>query len=142
MTTLTTSSEGETTAAGRALGATLGLGSAVLLSGPLGAGKTAFARGLVAALGGDPDGVSSPTFTIVQEYEGRVRVQHVDLYRLSPAEVDDLALEDLWEDSVLVVEWPDRWQRRPTDAVHVEIELGEGNQRTIVIRRGSSGLPS
>jgi tRNA threonylcarbamoyladenosine biosynthesis protein TsaE len=129
----TTRSEAETTAVGRTLGASLSPGDAVLLAGPLGAGKTAFARGLAEGLGADPDAVSSPTFTIVQEYAGRVRMQHVDLYRLSPAEVDDLALEDLWEDSVLVVEWPDRWARRPSDAVTVEIEHAGGDERRIRI---------
>jgi tRNA threonylcarbamoyladenosine biosynthesis protein TsaE len=129
----TTHTEAETTALGRTLGASLAPGDAVLLVGPLGAGKTAFARGLAEGLGGDPDAVSSPTFTIVQEYAGRVRMQHVDLYRLSPAEVDDLALEDLWEDSVLVVEWPDRWARRPSDAVTVEIEHAGGDERRIRI---------
>ena len=133
MTAHTTRSEGETTAIGRKLGQTLESGDAVLLSGPLGAGKTAFARGLAEGLGGDPDSVSSPTFTIVQEYAGRVRMQHVDLYRLSAAEVDDLALEDLWEDSVLVVEWPDRWARRPSDAITVEIEHAGGDERRIKI---------
>ena len=133
MTAHQTSSEAETTAIGRRLGETLVSGDAVLLVGQLGAGKTAFARGLAEGLGTDPDAVSSPTFTIVQEYNGRIRMQHVDLYRLSPAEVDDLALEDLWEDSVLVVEWPDRWARRPTDAITVEIEHGGGDERTIKI---------
>jgi tRNA threonylcarbamoyladenosine biosynthesis protein TsaE len=128
-----TRSEAETTAVGRIVGKTLGPGDAVLLMGPLGAGKTAFARGLAEGLGNDPESVSSPTFTIVQEYSGRVRMQHVDLYRLSEAEVDDLALEDLWEDSVLVVEWPDRWARRPHDAIRVEIEHRGGDERTITI---------
>jgi tRNA threonylcarbamoyladenosine biosynthesis protein TsaE len=133
MTVHLTHSEAETTEIGRALGSRLSPGDAVLLVGPLGAGKTAFARGLAEGLGDSPDDVSSPTFTIVQEYNGRVRMQHVDLYRLSPAEVDDLALEDLWEHSVLVVEWPDRWNRRPTDAVTVEIEHAGGDDRTIRI---------
>jgi len=127
----TTRSEAETTAVGRTLGETLAPGDAVLLVGPLGAGKTAFARGLAEGLGADSEAVSSPTFTIVQEYAGRVRMQHVDLYRLSPAEVDDLALEDLWEDSVLVVEWPDRWARRPVEAITVEIEHAGGDERRI-----------
>jgi tRNA threonylcarbamoyladenosine biosynthesis protein TsaE len=118
------------------LGASLAAGDAVLLVGPLGAGKTAFARGLAEGLGSDPDAVSSPTFTIVQEYAGRVRMQHVDLYRLSPADVDDLALEDLWENSVLVVEWPDRWGRRPVDAITVEIEPGIEDERLIRISDG------
>jgi tRNA threonylcarbamoyladenosine biosynthesis protein TsaE len=138
VTTHTTRSEAETTAVGRTLGASLVAGDAVLLVGHLGAGKTAFARGVAEGLGGDPDAVSSPTFTIVQEYTGRVRMQHVDLYRLSPAEVDDLALEDLWEDSVLVVEWPDRWARRPVDAIRVEIDHAGGDDRRIRIYRDST----
>jgi tRNA threonylcarbamoyladenosine biosynthesis protein TsaE len=135
VTTHTTASETETTALGRSLGETLKPGDAVLLIGPLGAGKTAFARGLAEGLGGDPNDVSSPTFTIVQEYAGRVRLQHVDLYRLAPSEVDDLALEDLWEDSVIAVEWPDRWARRPADAIVVEIVPEGQNARRISISR-------
>jgi tRNA threonylcarbamoyladenosine biosynthesis protein TsaE len=131
-----TTSESETIAAGRALGATLQTGAIVLLRGPLGAGKTAFARGLAEGLGCNPDDVSSPTFTIVQEYPGRVRLQHVDLYRLSPAEVDDLALEDLWEDSVMAVEWPERWSTAPDRAIDVEIGLtGETGRRIKITRR-------
>ena len=135
MTTQTTHSEAETTAAGVRLGQTLEPGDTVLLVGPLGAGKTAFSRGIAAGAGCDPDDVSSPTFTIVQEYRGRVLVQHADLYRISPAEVDDLALEDLWENGVLVVEWPDRWSRAPIDAVTVTIEAtGETTRRITTVR--------
>jgi tRNA threonylcarbamoyladenosine biosynthesis protein TsaE len=134
-----TSSEAETAAVGRALGRTLRAGDAVLLSGPLGAGKTAFTRGIAEGLGCDPDDVSSPTFTIVQEYSGRVRLQHVDLYRLDPKEIDDLVLEDLWEGSVLVVEWPDRWQRRPANAVEVTIEPVGDTDRKIAIARMEDG---
>jgi tRNA threonylcarbamoyladenosine biosynthesis protein TsaE len=130
-----TTSEAATEALGQALGRTLAPGDAVLLTGPLGAGKTAFARGMAAGLGADPAEVSSPTFTIVQEYSGRVRVQHVDLYRLAEKEVDDLALEDLWEGSVLVVEWPDRWLRRPVDAIEVDIEPLEHDKRMVRINR-------
>ena len=111
MTERVTHSEAETTKEGRVLGQGLRAGDVVLLTGPLGAGKTAFARGIAEGLGCDLEGVSSPTFTIVQEYSGPVPLQHVDLYRLAPHEVDDLALEDLMEGSVMAVEWPDRWHR-------------------------------
>ena len=125
-----THSEAETVEAGRELAAQLTPGAVVLLEGTLGAGKTAFVRGLAEGLGGDPDAVSSPTFTIVQEYRGPVVVQHVDLYRLTPAEVDDLALDDLMDDAVLAVEWPDRWLRAPADAVVVTItHTGEDTDR-------------
>jgi tRNA threonylcarbamoyladenosine biosynthesis protein TsaE len=135
MTEHITGSEAETAAVGRELGRTLKPGAAVLLTGQLGAGKTAFTRGLAEGLGCDPDDVSSPTFTIVQEYPGPVVLQHVDLYRLSPPEVDDLALEDLWTGSVLAIEWPDRWLRRPADAIEVEIQRTGETERKITIRR-------
>jgi tRNA threonylcarbamoyladenosine biosynthesis protein TsaE len=128
-----TRSEAETTAIGQRLGASLEAGSVVLLMGPLGAGKTAFTRGLAAGLGADPDDVSSPTFTIVQEYRGRVMLQHIDLYRLAPEEVDDLALEDLMEGSVLAVEWPDRWRRAPADAIAVTLDIVDDTSRRIAI---------
>jgi tRNA threonylcarbamoyladenosine biosynthesis protein TsaE len=129
-----TSSEAETTAVGRELGRTLQAGATVLLHGPLGAGKTAFARGIAEGLGCEADDVSSPTFTIVQEYPGPVTLQHVDLYRLTPQEVDDLALEDLWDGAVLAIEWPDRWRRTPADAVEVEIAPTGDDRRQIRIR--------
>ena len=133
MTTHVTDSEGATAAVGRTLGRDLKAGQVVLLEGPLGAGKTAFARGLAEGLGCDPDDVSSPTFTIVQEYRGSVPLQHVDLYRLTPVEVDDLALEDLLDGSVLAVEWPDRWRGAPSDAIRVRIEPLGGDKRRISV---------
>ena len=132
-----TASEAETIAAGRELGLGLSAGAVVLLEGPLGAGKTAFVRGLALGLGCDGDDVSSPTFTIVQEYRGRVTLQHVDLYRLRPAEVGDLALEDLMDGSVIAVEWPDRWREAPADAVVVKIEPLGGDRRQIEIGAGA-----
>jgi tRNA threonylcarbamoyladenosine biosynthesis protein TsaE len=131
-------SEGETVAIGRMLGETLAGGATLLLSGPLGAGKTALTRGLAEGLGALPGDVSSPTFTIIQEYSGRVPVQHVDLYRLSPAEVDDLALDELAAGGVLVVEWPDRWLNQPPGAIVVEIEIGSGDERRIRVYRDST----
>jgi len=129
-----THSEGETVAIGRDLARRLRAGMVVLLSGPLGAGKTAFARGIAEGLGADGDDVSSPTFTIVQEYRGRVPLQHVDLYRLTPPEVDDLALEDLMESSVLAVEWPDRWRSAPPDAIVVTLEPAGETRRRIRVQ--------
>lgn len=135
MTVHRTASEDETVAAGRELGRQLRAGAVVLLAGPLGAGKTALVRGLAAGLGCDPDDISSPTFTIVQEYRGPITLQHVDLYRLSPEEVDDLALEDLLEDAVMAVEWPDRWRRAPADAIRVTLVVTDASTREITIVR-------
>lgn len=128
-----TDSEGATVALGRDLGRRLRAGAVVLLEGPLGAGKTAFARGLAEGLGCDGEDVSSPTFTVVQEYRGDVRVEHVDLYRLTPPEVDDLALDDLLDNAVMAVEWPDRWRDPPADAVRVKLELLDRDRRRITI---------
>jgi tRNA threonylcarbamoyladenosine biosynthesis protein TsaE len=128
-------SEQDTVRAGRDLAADVRAGDVVLLSGALGAGKTAFVRGLAEGLGANPDDVSSPTFTIVQEYRGRVLLQHADLYRLSSREVDDLALEELLEDAVLAVEWSERWNSPPAGSIRVSIEGGAGDQRTIAISR-------
>lgn len=128
-----THSEGETAAIGRGLGRRLSPGAVVLLEGPLGAGKTAFARGLAEGLGCDGEDVSSPTFTIVQEYRGRVTLQHVDLFRLGPVEVEDLALDDLMEGSVMAIEWPERWPRAPASAVRVRIEPLDGTRRRIQV---------
>jgi tRNA threonylcarbamoyladenosine biosynthesis protein TsaE len=129
--------ESETHAAGRALGAELSPGSIVLLYGDLGAGKTVFVRGLAEGLGLDADAVSSPTFTIVQEYRGRaVTLQHVDLYRLNPREVEDLALEDLLApNTVMAIEWAERLPVTPRGPV-VEVHLKhDGDARRIEIRR-------
>ena len=127
--------EVDTVAAGRELGRSLAPGTTVLLYGELGAGKTAFVRGLAEGLGLDPEQVSSPTFTIVQEYRGSsVTLQHVDLYRLNPAEVADIALEDLsGENTIVAIEWAERLPRPPappTIVVHLE-HVPEGRRITI-----------
>ena len=148
MTVVDSGSESETITAGRALGRRLRPGAVVLLHGALGAGKTAFVRGIAEGLGIAGDAVSSPTFTIVQEYrpsndawgspsdvEGsrRPTLQHIDLYRLTPPEVDDLALEDLIEGQVAAIEWPDRWHRAPAGSVRVAIDVLDGDRRRITI---------
>jgi tRNA threonylcarbamoyladenosine biosynthesis protein TsaE len=133
----TTGSEAETVALGRDLGQTLASGAVVLLSGSLGAGKTAFVRGLAEGLGCDPEAVSSPTFTIIQEYPGPVTLEHVDLYRLAPAEVADLGLEELMTGAVLAVEWPDRWHDAPP-AISVSFEITGGETRRIVIETAAA----
>jgi tRNA threonylcarbamoyladenosine biosynthesis protein TsaE len=105
MASLTTSGADETAAVGHAVGSQLRAGDLVVLTGELGAGKTTFAKGLVRALGVTQP-VTSPTFTIVQEYEGRVPVAHVDVYRLDRIqEVHDLGFEELLDGRVTVVEW-------------------------------------
>lgn len=129
-----THSEAETAALGRVLAARLKPGDVVLLSGPLGAGKTAFVRGLAEGLGGAPDDVASPTFALVHEYAGTpVMLRHIDLYRLTPAEADDLGLDEMSTGAVMAVEWPDRWRDAPADAIRVEIEPAAADTRTVRI---------
>ena len=129
-----TASEEETVAAGQRLAGSLKPGDLILLHGELGAGKTAFVRGLARGLGIMPAEVTSPTFTLIQEYAGpRVTLQHVDLYRLTPAEADDLGLDELVTSGAIVaIEWPDRWRDRPS-GYQVHFRHGAGDRRTITI---------
>ena len=138
MTTITTHSEAETSAAGRDLAARLEAGAVVLLLGDLGAGKTAFVRGLAEGLGARAEDVSSPTFTLVQEYRGgRLPLFHVDLYRLNgAADVEDLGLEEIAESGVLAIEWAEKLPWRPSHAVVVRLAHGEGQTRRVSVEAG------
>jgi len=129
-----TKSEHETFARGERLARTLRPGTFVLLHGDLGAGKTAFVRGLASGLGIDPDEVSSPTFVLVQHYHGPMPLTHVDLYRLESADaVDDLGLEELAIGGVLAIEWAERLPRAIDGSVSVTIEdLGADVRRITV----------
>jgi tRNA threonylcarbamoyladenosine biosynthesis protein TsaE len=133
--TFVTKSEDETVEAGRQLAPSLGADSVVLLLGDLGAGKTAFVRGLAEGLGASPADVSSPTFTLIQEYRsGRIPLLHVDLYRLNyPQEVEELGLEELGNGAVVAIEWAEKLPRTPPAAISVSIEhLGEGERRVTI----------
>jgi tRNA threonylcarbamoyladenosine biosynthesis protein TsaE len=132
-----TRSQDETERFAAALAAARRPGDVLLLSGPLGAGKTAFVRGLARGLGIDPDEVSSPTFTLVHEYRGgRLRLFHVDLYRLGTAGAEDLGLDELGvDDGVLAIEWPDRLGHAFRGALDVEIAIVDDTTRRIEVRR-------
>ena len=127
--------EEQTIAVGRALAATLSAGDVLLLSGTLGAGKTAFVRGLAEGLGVDPDEVSSPTFTLVHEYRGgRLALYHVDLYRLDRAATGDLGLEEMgMADGVLAIEWPERLTHALPGATRITIEIIDDGSRRITV---------
>ncbi len=125
-----TTSEAETAAIAKDLARSLVAGDVLLLSGNLGAGKTAFVRGLAEGLGVDPDDVSSPTFTLVHEYRGRLTLYHADLYRLERAATDDLGLEELHR-GVLAIEWPDRLTHSLPGARQISIEILDGDRRRI-----------
>jgi tRNA threonylcarbamoyladenosine biosynthesis protein TsaE len=133
--TVTTQSEEETAAIGREVASTLSAGDVLLLFGDLGAGKTAFVRGLAEGLGIRRDEVSSPTFTLIQEYRGgRLPLFHVDLYRIDdPREFDELGLDEIAEDGVLAIEWADKYPLPPARAVRVSIaHAGESERRVSI----------
>ena len=127
-------SEDETAAAGAALARVVRLGDVVTLSGPLGVGKTAFARGFITALGHEMD-VPSPSFAIVQPYEELdPPVWHVDLYRIEDrSEIDELGL-DAAADAVLLVEWPERAGGLWPDALALSFEFGAERDRILTAK--------
>jgi tRNA threonylcarbamoyladenosine biosynthesis protein TsaE len=130
-----TRSAGETGSVGAALAGVLRAGDLVVLAGDLGTGKTTFAKGVARGLG-VREPVTSPTFTIVQEYEGRVPVAHVDVYRLERVqEVHDLGFEELLDGRVVLVEWGDVVAAvLPADRVEVRLALdGDADARTIEV---------
>lgn len=132
-----TTSPDETRIVGASLAPTLLPGDVISLSGDLGAGKTVFVQGLATALGVD-GGVTSPTFTIVHEYEGRYPIIHMDVYRLdSFQEVLDLGFEELLDpQAILVVEWGEAvTQLFPRSYLEIEIrQLAEPDHRLFVFR--------
>lgn len=101
----TTNSVNETIDLGERIGSAIKSGAVVSLTGDLGVGKTAFTKGLALGLGIE-DTISSPTFTLMKEYEGRLDLKHIDAYRLEGVDSDSLGLFDLMDDrTVIVIEW-------------------------------------
>jgi tRNA threonylcarbamoyladenosine biosynthesis protein TsaE len=133
-------SELETRAVAAALASRLSPGDLVLLRGDLGAGKTAFVRGLAAGLGIDPDEVTSPTFTLVHEYRGgRLPIVHVDLYRVGGIDLDEIGLDEaLASSGVVAIEWAERLTRRELNAIRVQIDDRGGDTREIRISVGQA----
>ena len=133
-------SETETEAAGQALAAKLRPGDVVAYRGDLGAGKTAFTRGLARGLG-VADRVTSPTFTIVNEYEGgRLPLFHFDLYRMdSPEELFDIGWEDYLErGGVCALEWSENVADALENPIRVQLEKTGENARRITIEGGEA----
>ena len=133
-----TNSPAETEALGAALAAVLKPGTVLAFTGDLGAGKTAFTRGLARGLGAD-DRVTSPTYTIVNEYlSGRLPLFHFDMYRLgSSDELWDIGWEDYLErGGICAVEWSENVADAMEDAIFIRIEKSGRDQRTITIEGG------
>ena len=132
--------EAATARLGAAIAAKLKPGEAVCLSGPLGAGKSTLARALIRALTTPTEEVPSPTFTLVQFYEGpRLKVAHFDLYRVSnPDEAYEIGLDEALDDGAAIIEWPERLQGRlPADRLDVEIGLEEAGRSVRLTPHGA-----
>jgi tRNA threonylcarbamoyladenosine biosynthesis protein TsaE len=131
-----TGSEAETEAVGARLGARCRGGEVVLLCGDLGAGKTAFVRGLARGVGADAAEVASPTFVLLTSYPGRLTLHHADLYRLhGGGDEAALGLDELpGARGVLAIEWAERLGERPWDlVVSVHLEHLGGDARRVTI---------
>jgi len=130
--TLTLPTEADTARFAAAIAQILARGDTLLLHGPVGAGKSAFARALIRARLGAPDeDVPSPTFTLVQTYpHGAGDVWHADLYRLShPDEAAELGLDEAFAQAICLIEWPDRLAAPPPGALHLTFAAREHDHR-------------
>ena len=138
---LRTRSEAGTIALGELLSELLPAPKLVILRGDLGAGKTTLVKGIAAALGAsDPEGVTSPTFTLVHEYKGRkVRVFHLDLYRLeTEAELEGIGVWEIADagDALVLVEWGERFPSLVERAdAEIAIETGENETERLLLVR-------
>jgi tRNA threonylcarbamoyladenosine biosynthesis protein TsaE len=135
--TLRTRARQETIALGRRLGELLAPADVVALSGPLGSGKTTLTKGIAEGLGvPEPRWVTSPTFVLVHEYEGRVPVYHIDAYRLSgPADAEALGADEMFfGDGVAVVEWADRIQAAlPEERLDIAMAIAGEEERELTV---------
>ena len=131
----------QTRSLGAAIGKSAEAGDVIGLEGPLGVGKTCLVQGIARGLGVDPrTPVTSPSFTLVGEYAGRIPLRHADFYRVeSYRRLEDAGFDDLLDGrGVLVVEWPERFpQALPSGPLLIELEfIGESSRR---IRLSASG---
>jgi tRNA threonylcarbamoyladenosine biosynthesis protein TsaE len=137
--TITTRSAQKTIELGAAIGQQLRGGEVIALVGPLGSGKTHLIKGLAAGAGAlDRTEVNSPTFVIINEYQGRLRIFHIDAYRMkSETEFEMLGFDDLLTpESVVVVEWADKVEAvvSQTHPIRVELQHAGRTRRTIAFR--------
>jgi tRNA threonylcarbamoyladenosine biosynthesis protein TsaE len=128
-------SEHETYNIAKQLAVSLQIPAHILLHGELGAGKTLFAKGLADGFGvNDVDEVSSPTFTLINQYSGRVKIYHIDLYRIETGALESLGLDEVFDDpqAAVIVEWAERLGSFETPgAIRVFISYVDGHSRKI-----------
>jgi tRNA threonylcarbamoyladenosine biosynthesis protein TsaE len=124
-------------AIGERLGRLLAAGDVLALQGPLGAGKTTFVQGVARGTGVPGSRhVASPTFALVNEHPGRVRLVHADLYRIAdPRELDELGLRDAFDRAAVAIEWLDRFpDAAPDERLEIEIEIEADGSRRLTLR--------
>ena len=134
--TIAVTSEEDTARLGQALAEVVEPSVVIGLVGPLGAGKTRLVRAIAEALGVDPGAISSPTFVLIHEYEGRLPIYHFDAYRLkTPEAFQDLGVADYWgADGICLVEWADRVRALlPEDCWTITLEPTGPTSRTVRI---------
>lgn len=142
--TLTLPDEAATAALAAALAPRLKAGDALLLQGPLGAGKTSFARAAIRALCGPGTEVPSPSFNLVLTYDTPAGpLWHVDLYRVAdPREVDELGLEEIFANGIALIEWPDRLgPDAPRGALTLSLLPTTGSSRTATFQGAGDWVP-
>jgi tRNA threonylcarbamoyladenosine biosynthesis protein TsaE len=124
----------QTEAFGKALGEVAGPGDVITLEGPLGAGKTALTQAIARGLEVDPRiYVTSPTFSLLHEYQGRIPLYHMDLYRLSGVdEIESLGFSEyFYSNGLTVIEWPERLETlMPSERLHIELAISGEASRT------------
>ncbi len=129
-------SEEETKELGRRIGRALSSGSLVSLTGPLGAGKTVLAKGIAQALH-ITEAIVSPSFTLIQEYEGDMELHHLDLYRISGAEdFEGIGGEELlWETGVTLIEWSEKIaDLLPAHTIYISFSIGDTQERHVEVK--------
>jgi tRNA threonylcarbamoyladenosine biosynthesis protein TsaE len=128
----------ETQAIGQKIGKIVVVGTLITLYGSLGSGKTSFVQGLARGLGVPPDYyITSPTYTLINDYPGRYRLYHVDLYRIDGIdEAEDIGLYEIMEgDGITAIEWADRIEKDlPSDRVRLEFETNSDDSRAITLQ--------
>lgn len=137
---VTTRLANETESLGIRIGNALRKGDVISLRGSLGAGKTVLAKGIAKALD-IKEAIVSPTFTLVQEYDGNMKMYHLDLYRLSGEdEFESMGGEEfLYPDGITLVEWSEKIESMlPDDTIYIDIRINEDESRTITIKKGDN----
>ena len=131
---LVSMSQKHTDRLGQVIGRVLRGGETIALYGPLGAGKTAFVRGIAEGLGASPAAISSPTFVVIHEYQGRLPLAHVDLYRIrTPRELESTGLIEYFSgQTVTAIEWADKGLAAlPQDRIEITLNHRAARSRTI-----------